>query len=60
MLISAYVVNPLSHGVLNANLLDFMFLLVDIDKVLCSFMNELLQNSNASSQEYIPWLLTVL
>ena len=55
MLISAYVVNPLSHGVLNANLLDFMFLLVDIDKVLCSFMNELLQNSNASSQEeYIP------
>ena len=40
-----------SYGAPNANLLDFMFLLVDFDKVLCSSANELHQNSNASSRE---------
>ena len=44
-----------SHGVLNANLFNFTFLLVDFGKVLCSSANELQQNSNASSREdYIP------
>ena len=50
-----------SHGVLNLNLLNFMFLLVDYGKVLCSLANELQQNSNASArEEYIPRKLTVL
>ena len=50
-----------SHGVSNANLLNFTFLLVDFGKVLCSSANELQQNSNASSREdYIPQILTVL
>ena len=50
-----------SHGVPNANLLNFTFLLVDFGKVLCSSANELQQNSNASSREdYIPQILTVL
>ena len=50
-----------SHGVQNANLFDFTFLLVDFGKVLCSSANELQQNSNASSRaEYIPDILTVL
>ena len=49
------------HGVLNANLFNFTFLLVDFGKVLCSSANELQQNSNASSREdYIPQILTVL
>ena len=44
-----------SHGVPNANLFNFTFLLVDFGKVLCSSANELQQNSNASSrEEYIP------
>ena len=30
-----------SHGVLNANLFNFTFLLVDFGKVLCSSANEL-------------------
>ena len=50
-----------SHGVPNANLFNFAFLLVDFGKVLCSSANELQQNSNASSREdYIPQILTVL
>ena len=50
-----------SHGVLNADLFNFGFLLVDFGKVLCSSANELQQNSNASSREgYIPEILTVL
>ena len=50
-----------SHGVPNANLLNFTFLLVDFGKVLCSSANELQQNSNASSREdYAPQILTVL
>ena len=50
-----------SHGVSNANLFNFTFLLVDFGKVLCSSANELQQNSNASSKEYyIPQILAVL
>ena len=50
-----------SHGISNANLFNFTFLLVDFGKVLCSSANELQQNSNASSREdYIPQILTVL
>ena len=50
-----------SHGVPNINLSNFMCLLVDFGKVLCSSANELQQNSNASSREdYIPQILTVL
>ena len=50
-----------SHGVPNANLFNFTFLLVDFGKVLCSSANELQQNSNACSREdYIPQILTVL
>ena len=53
--------NSGSHAVPNANLFNFTFLLVDFGKVLCSFANELKQNSNASSrEEYIPQVLTVL
>ena len=50
-----------SHGVQNINLSNFMCLLVDFGKVLCSSANELQQNSNASSREdYIPQILNVL
>ena len=49
-----------SHGVPKANLFNFMFLLVNFGKVLCSSANELQQNSNASREEYIPQILTVL
>ena len=50
-----------SHGVPNATLFNFVFLLVDFGKVLCSSAKELQQNSNASSrEEYIPQILTVL
>ena len=50
-----------SHGVPNANLFNFTFLLVDFGKVLCSSANELRKNSNASSgEDYIPQILTVL
>ena len=49
------------HEVPNVNLLDFMFLLVDYAKVLCSTANELQKNSDAfSKEEYIPGILTVL
>jgi len=49
------------HGVPNANLFNFTFLLVDTGKVLCSSANDLQQNSNAFSREdYIPQILTVL
>ena len=40
-----------SHGVPNANLFNFTFLLVDFRKVLCLSANELQQDSNASSGE---------
>ena len=44
-----------SHGVPNANLFNFTFLLVDFGKVFCSSANKLQQNSNAfSREEYIP------
>ena len=50
-----------SHGVPNANLFNFTFLLVDFGKVLCSSANELQLKSNASSREdYIPQILAVL
>ena len=50
-----------SHGVSNANLFNFTFLLVDFGKVWCSSVNELQLNSNASSREdYIPKILAVL
>ena len=43
------------------NLFNFVFLLVDFGKVLCSSVNKLQQNSNASSgEDYIPQILTVL
>ena len=38
------------HGVPDANLFNLTFLLVDFGKVLCSSVNELQQNSNASSR----------
>ena len=38
-------------GVPNVNLFDFMFVLVNYGKVLCSSANELQQNSSASSKE---------
>ena len=41
-----------SHGVPNVNFFNFMFLLVDFEKVLRSSVNELQQNSNASSRLY--------
>ena len=46
------------HGVPNANLFNFTFLLVDFGKVLCSSMKELQQNSNASSRGQIQQILT--
>ena len=50
-----------SHGVPNANLFNFMFLLVNFGKVLGPSANMLQQSSNASStKEYIPQILTVL
>jgi len=50
-----------SHGVPNINLSNFMCLLVDFVKVLCSSAKELQQNSNTSSgEDYILQILTVL
>ena len=50
-----------SHGVPNANLFNFTFLLVNFGRVLCLSANELQQKSNATSREYyIPLILTVL
>ena len=40
-----------SHGVPNTNLSNFMCLMVDFGKVLCSSANAPQQNSNASSRE---------
>ena len=40
-----------SHGVPNANLFNFTFLLVDFGKALSSSSNELQQNSDTSSRE---------
>ena len=48
-----------SHGVPNANLFNFTFLLVDFGKVLCSTANELQKNSNASSGEVIVIVITL-
>ena len=49
-----------SHGVPNANLFNFTFLLVDLS-VMCLSAKELQQNSNASyTEEYVPQILTVL
>ena len=47
-----------SHGIPNANLFNFTFLLVDFGKVSCSSANELQQNS--SREDYIPQIVTVL
>ena len=50
-----------SHGVPQTNLFNFTFLLVAFTKVWCSSVNELQQNSKASSrEEYVPPVLTVL
>ena len=50
-----------SHGVPNANLFNYTFLLVDFHKVLCSSANELQKNSNTSSgEDYILQILAVL
>ena len=50
-----------SHGVPNANLFNFTFLLIVFGEVLCSSVNELQQNSNATfRKDYIPQILTVL
>ena len=50
-----------SHGVPHVNLFDFIFLLVDYNKVLRSFAKELQQNSDAFfKEEYILGMLTVL
>ena len=49
-----------SHGVPNINLSNFMCLLVDFGKVLCSSAKELQQNSNTSREDYVPQILTVL
>ena len=50
-----------SHGVPNANLFNFTFLLVDFGKVLCSSANELQENSNACSiEDCIQQIFTVL
>ena len=49
------------HEVPNIFLSNFTCLLCDFERVLCSFANELRQNSNASSREhYILEILTVL
>ena len=42
---NVYRIIPGIHEVPNVNLLDFMFLLVDYAKVLCSAANELQKNS---------------
>ena len=50
-----------SHGFSNANLFHFTFLLVYFGKVLGSSVNELQQNSYASSRGvFIPQILAVL
>ena len=50
-----------SHGVPNADLFNFTFLLVDFGKVFCSCADELQKNLNAPSrEEYNPQVLGVL
>ena len=50
-----------SHGVPDADLFNFTFLLVDFGKVVCSSANELQKNLNAPSrEEYNPQILAVL
>ena len=50
-----------SHGVPNADLFKFTFVLVDFGEVFCSSANELQKNLNTSSrEEYNPQILTVL
>ena len=45
----------------DANLFNFMFLLVNFGKVLCPSTGKLQQNTNASSrEEYVLQILTVL
>ena len=49
-----------SHGVPNMTLSNFVCLLVNFGKVLCSSAKELQQNSNTSSgEDYILQILTV-
>ena len=49
-----------SHGVPNITLSNFVCLLVNFGKVLCSSAKELQQNSNTSSgEDYILQILTV-
>ena len=49
-----------SHGVPNITLSNFVCLLVNFGKVLCSSAKELQKNSNTSSREdYILQILTV-
>ena len=49
-----------THGVPNITLSNFVCLLVNFGKVLCSSAKELQQNSNTSSREdYILQILTV-
>ena len=49
--INVYIINRVVMGFQVQNLFNFVFLLVDFGKVLCSSANELQQNSNASSRE---------
>ena len=59
--INVYIINPVVIGFQIEICSIFMFLLVDFGKVLYLSVNELQQNSNASSREdYIPQILTVL
>ena len=52
--VNVYIINPVVMG-FQLNLSNFVCLLVDSGKVLCSSANEHQQNSNASSREdYIP------
>ena len=49
--INVYIINRVVMGFQVQNLFNFVFLLVDFGKVLCSSANKLQQNSNASSRE---------
>ena len=50
-----------SHGVPNANFLNFTFLLVDFGQVLFHLRTSSSKNSNSSfREEYIPQVLPVL
>ena len=61
--IDVYIINWIVTGIQMQNLFNFVFLVVDFGKVLCSSANQLQQNSNASSREEIyifHKILTVL